>query len=75
MDTEPTNTKWVSNFAQIGNDKPVTNFFERIDNEIKGEHGLRRDECPEPTIFSILLHQSSDFRLFVGVSSHPFSLV
>ena len=74
MDTEPTNTKWVSNFAQIGNDEPVTNFFERIDNEIKGEHGLRRDVCPEPTIFSIL-HQNSDFKFLVGVSSHSFSLV
>lgn len=30
-------------FVQIGNDESVTNFFERIDNEIKGEHGLRRD--------------------------------
>ena len=60
MDSEPTNIKWVSNFVQIGNDESVTNFFERIDNEIKGEHGLRRDVCPELTIFSILLHQSSD---------------
>lgn len=32
-------------FVQIGNDESVTNFFERIDNEIKGEHGLRRDVC------------------------------
>lgn len=30
-------------FVQIGNDESVTKFFERIDNEIKGEHGLRRD--------------------------------
>ena len=30
-------------FVQIGNDESVTNFFERIDNDIKGEHGLRRD--------------------------------
>lgn len=30
-------------FVQIGNDESVTNFFERVDNEIKGEHGLRRD--------------------------------
>lgn len=30
-------------FVQIGTDESVTNFFERIDNEIKGENGLRRD--------------------------------
>jgi len=30
-------------FVQIENDGSVTNFFERIDNVIKGEYGLRRD--------------------------------
>ena len=30
-------------FVQIGNDESVTKFFDRIDNEIKGEHRLRRD--------------------------------
>ena len=35
-------------FVQIGNDDSVTSFFERIDNEIRGEHGLRRDVCNSP---------------------------
>ena len=30
-------------FVQIGNDESVTNFFNHIDDEIKGEHGLKRD--------------------------------
>lgn len=30
-------------FVQIGTDESVTNFFGRIDDEIKGEHGLKRD--------------------------------
>ena len=35
-------------FVQIGDDESVINFFERIDNEIKGEHGLRRDVSAHP---------------------------
>ncbi|KAL6719552.1 hypothetical protein ACLMJK_003794 [Lecanora helva] len=30
-------------FVQIGDDQSVANFFDHIDNEIKKEHGLKRD--------------------------------
>ena len=32
-------------FVQIGKDESVTKFFEYIDNDIKGEHGLGQDVC------------------------------
>jgi len=39
-------------FVQIGNDESVTNFFERIDNDIRGEHGLKRDVSNFPDTFA-----------------------
>ena len=47
-------------FVQIGNDESVTNFFQRIDDEIKGDNGLKRDVCHELPIVSILPDQRFD---------------
>lgn len=33
--------QWV----QIGDDKKVTEFFDKIDDKIKGAHKLKRDVC------------------------------
>ena len=41
-------------FVQIGDDESVTNFFDRIANDIKGEHGLKRNICQSFLLCSFL---------------------
>lgn len=54
-------------FVQIGDDEAVTKFFDRIDNEIKGEHHLRRDVSTSIPTNPIIHHynQSDTCRLSI----------
>jgi len=50
--------QWV----QIGDDKKVTEFFDKIDDKIQGAHKLKRDVCVRALIIWITLIASIDRR-------------